>query len=181
VTAAAALIALAVAAAPEATAVPSASPAAAGTAAGTAAAPGPSAAPAPSAPDTAAATGASDSPSGPDVVLHVPRAEVGKLSLDVENLEARLDVNTRVANVVEISAGVVANVQKLKMEAEQIGAETHLVVRLERVAQVMERALGTIDRHPDIAAGPSVLATPVPASAPAPSTAAPPAPSPGQE
>jgi hypothetical protein len=86
----------------------------------------------------------------PDIVLHVPRAEVGKLSLDVENLEARLDVNTRVANLVEIEAGVVANVGKLKMQLEEVASEARLVVRLERVARIMERALGTLDRNPDL-------------------------------
>lgn len=82
---------------------------------------------------------------GPDLELHVPNAEVQKVSLEVENLEARLDLDTRVANLVEISAGVVANVQKLKLQLEGVRAETHLVVRLDRVADVLKRALGTLD------------------------------------
>lgn len=106
---------------------------------------------------------------GPDVELHVPRAEIGKLSLEVENLQARLDVDTRVAGLVSISAGVVATVQKLKMQLEGAQAETHLVVRLERVTDVLERALGTIDLHPELGAAPGAAS----AAAPAPVAAQP--------
>jgi hypothetical protein len=89
----------------------------------------------------------------PDVVLDVPRAVVGKLSLDLENLQARLDIDTRVAKLVQISAGVVATVQKLKMELEGVETEAHLVVRLERVANVLEKALDAIDAQPELAKG----------------------------
>ncbi|MFL5263031.1 MAG: hypothetical protein ACJ79L_11590, partial [Anaeromyxobacteraceae bacterium] len=87
----------------------------------------------------------------PDVVLDVPRAKIDKLALDVENLQARLDIDTRVANLVQISAGVIATVQKLKMELDGVETEAHLVVRLERVANVLERALAVIDAKPDLA------------------------------
>ncbi len=91
---------------------------------------------------------------GPDVELHVPKAEVEKLALDVENLQARLDLDATVANLVHISAGVVTTMQKLKLQIEGAEAETHLVVRLDRVTRVIEHALGTIDQHPDIASAP---------------------------
>jgi hypothetical protein len=84
---------------------------------------------------------------------------VKKVNLDVENLQARLDLDTRVANLVRISAGVVATVQKLKVELDDVAAETHLVVRLDRVTEVMSRALATIDQHPDLAGGPASAST----------------------
>jgi hypothetical protein len=95
---------------------------------------------------------------GPDLELHVPNAEVQKLGLEVENLQARLDLDTSVANLVRIQAGVVATVQKLKVQLEGVRAETHLVVRLDRVTEVMSRALGSIDRHPDLAGEPVAAA-----------------------
>lgn len=114
---------------------------------------------------TAAPAGAAYGPAdGPDVELHVPRAEVSKVSLEVENLQARIDLDTSVADLVHISAGVVATVQKLKLELDGVQAETHLVVRLQRVTDVLERALGTIDGHPEIAGTP---ARANPAAAPA--------------
>jgi hypothetical protein len=64
-------------------------------------------------------------------------------------------VETRVANLVEIRAGVVATVAKMKVELDGVAAETHLVVRLDRVAEVMSRALATLDQHPDLAGGPA--------------------------
>jgi hypothetical protein len=94
----------------------------------------------------------SASATGPDVELHVPRAEVQKLAIEVENLQARLDLDTRVAGLVQIRAGVVATVQTLRMELEGVQAESHLIVRLERVAEVMEKALDAIRAEPGLAA-----------------------------
>jgi hypothetical protein len=124
---------------------------------------------APAAPAAAAATPAGDTGDAPasdqpDVVLHVPRANIGKVALDVENLQARLDVETRVANLVQISAGVVATVQKLKVELDQVETEVHLLVRLKRVTDVLEKALDAIDAQPDLAgndAATAVAGTPV--------------------
>lgn len=108
---------------------------------------------------------------GPDVELHVPRADVAKLGLEVENLVTRLDVDTGVASLVRISAGVVATVQKLKVEMEGVQAETHLVVRLDRVTQVLETALASIDQHPELAPPPTAGApAPAPQVVPAIST-----------
>jgi hypothetical protein len=104
---------------------------------------------------------------GPDVELHVPRAEVAKLSLDVVNLQARLDVDTSVADLVRIRAGVVATVEKLKAELEGVSAETHLVVRLNRVSDVLQRALGAIDENPQLAGTPFAAAPAAAAPAPA--------------
>jgi hypothetical protein len=125
---------------------------------------------APAAPAAPATPYAGAPAKGPDLELHVPRAEVAKVSLDVENLQAKLDLDTKVANLVQITAGVVATVQKMKLELEGVSAETHLVVRLDRVAKVMERALGTIDHGPGIAGASDVRPTvsPVPAAATAP-------------
>jgi hypothetical protein len=137
-------------AAPTATAIPIATPTPTPTATPTATATPaatPTAAPTPTAPAQ-----------GPDLELHVPRAEVKKVDLEVENLQARLDLDTHVANLVQINAGVVATVQKLKVQLEGVTAETHLVVRLERVTDVMARALTSIDRHPDLAGAAGVAA-----------------------
>lgn len=104
-------------------------------------------------------TAARASAEGPDVELHVPKASVEKVSLDVENLQTRLDIDTKVASAVQIHAGVAATVQKLKLELEGVEAETHLLVRLNRVAEIMEHALGTIDRNPGMAAPPAAQAS----------------------
>jgi hypothetical protein len=117
---------------------------------------------------TAAADAAPRAPAqGPDLELHVPRAEVKKVSLDVENLQARLDLDTKIANLVSINAGVVATVQKLKLELEGVTAETHLLVRLDRVAEVMERALATLERNPGVAGAPAPRSSVTPPGSPA--------------
>jgi hypothetical protein len=143
---------------PAAATASTAAPPAAGTATGasTPAPPGPYNAPA----------------EGPDVELHVPKAEVQKLSLDVENLQARLDVDTSVAQLVTIRAGVVATVQKLKAELDGVQAETHLVVRLNRVAEIMNRALAAIDDKPQLAGNAPVTPAQAGATVPAAGVAA---------
>jgi hypothetical protein len=64
-----------------------------------------------------------------------------------------------VADLVSIRAGVVATVGALRLQLEGVHAETHLVVRLDRVVQVMSRALQTIDHAP--ALGRVAVPTPV--------------------
>jgi hypothetical protein len=128
--------------------------------------PAPAPVPAPAAEVPAPAKSPALKPSTPDVVLHVPKAEVDKLSIDVEHLETRLDLDTRVASLVQVNAGVVATIGKLKMEMEKVSAETHLVIRLARVTEVIDRALSAVDKHPELARGAAATARtePLPAA-----------------
>lgn len=89
--------------------------------------------------------------SGPDVELNVPGATVKRVALDVESLEARLDLDTSVADLVHVRAGVVARVQNLRLELEEVQTSAQLLVRLERVTDVLGKALDAIDRRPELA------------------------------
>lgn len=110
------------------------------------------------------------SASGPDVELTVPGASVKRVALDVERLEARLDLDTAVADLVHVRAGVVATVENLRLELEEVQTSAQLLVRLERVTDVLGKALDAVDRRSD-------PATPRPAAAsvslPVPTPAAP--------
>jgi hypothetical protein len=88
--------------------------------------------------------------------------------VDVENLKAKLDVDARVSGLVEIRAGIVAEVGSLKMQLEGVESSTRLVVRLDNVTRILEHALEAVDENPDLATdgGARAAATPPPASEP---------------
>lgn len=66
----------------------------------------------------------------PDVYLNVPELHVGRIELDVENLSADLNLNAKVANLVQLNAGVQVSIQKVNLTISEVDAEVELVVRL---------------------------------------------------
>lgn len=86
----------------------------------------------------------------PDVVVDVPNVSVESIVLDVRNVKAHVSLDARVANLVNLSAGADAGIERVKLEINGVHAEVYLVVRLDRVAEIVERALATIDKNPEI-------------------------------
>ena len=86
----------------------------------------------------------------PDVVLDIPNVSVDNIALDVERLKVHLALDARVANLVRLTAGADAGIDKVRLEISGVEAEAYLVVRLDRVADIVERALTTIDENPEI-------------------------------
>src|SRR5919107_333886 len=66
----------------------------------------------------------------PDVVLDVPELEVDKITLEVRDLRAHVSILAELANLVNISVGVDARLDEVKLEIEGVEAEVHLVARL---------------------------------------------------
>ena len=89
----------------------------------------------------------------PDVFLHVPDLHVGEIYLDVEDLDAHLSLQARLANLVQIVAGVHVHVGKVELDIKDVDAEALLKVRLENLYSILDRALTTIDRNPEILEG----------------------------
>jgi hypothetical protein len=89
----------------------------------------------------------------PDVFLNVPDLHVGEIELDVENLEAHLALEARLANLVELRAGVHVAIEKVDLHIKDVAARAMLKVRLENVFAILDRALTTIDRNPEILEG----------------------------
>ena len=86
----------------------------------------------------------------PDVVLDIPEVRVDNIALDVENLKVHLALDARVGNLVKLTAGADASIDNVKLEIVGVEAEAYLVVRLDRVADVVDRTLSTIDENPEI-------------------------------
>lgn len=59
----------------------------------------------------------------PDVLLNVPNLSVGRIELDVDNLQADINLNAQVANLVTLNAGVQVSVQKINLTITDVQAE----------------------------------------------------------
>jgi hypothetical protein len=64
----------------------------------------------------------------PDVYLSVPDLHVDEIKLDVENLEAHLALQARLANLLELRAGAHVGVEKVQLEIKGVAARALLKV-----------------------------------------------------
>ena len=86
----------------------------------------------------------------PDVFVDVPKAHVDEIYLDVEGLDAHLSLRAKLANLVQLVAGVHVHCAKVELDIKGVDAEALLKVRLENLYDILDRALSTIDRNPQI-------------------------------
>jgi hypothetical protein len=123
------------------------------TAAATTTAAGGQASPTPTLTASATGTSATSGETGiltgpPDVLLNVPTLHVGKIELDVENLEANINLNAQVASLVTINAGVAISVQKVNITITDVDAELELIVRLGHLVDIVNRVFQSLDLNP---------------------------------
>jgi hypothetical protein len=86
----------------------------------------------------------------PDVLLDVSELEVDRISLEVQDLRAHVSVQAELDNLVRLSVGVDATLDRVKLEIEGVEAKVLLKVRLKHVRAILEKALDTIAEHPEI-------------------------------
>ena len=86
----------------------------------------------------------------PDLTLDVPSLEVEELNLDVENLRARVSLHAELADMVKLSVGVEADVDKVKLEAKGVEAQLLLKAGLDNVRAILTQALDALDNNPGI-------------------------------
>ena len=86
----------------------------------------------------------------PDVLLDVSELEVDKITLEVEDLRAHVSILVELANLLNLSVGVDARLDQVKLEIEGVEADVVLKVRLKHIRAILEKALDTIGEHPEI-------------------------------
>jgi hypothetical protein len=86
----------------------------------------------------------------PDVLLDVTELEVDRLTLEVEDLRAHVSLIAELANLLRLSVGVDARLDRVKLEIQGVEAKVLLKVRLEHVRAILEKALETIAEQPEI-------------------------------
>jgi hypothetical protein len=86
----------------------------------------------------------------PDVLLDVSDLEVDRINLEVDDLRAHVSILVELANLLNLSVGVDARLDQVKLEIEGVEAEVLLKVRLKHIRAILEKALDTIGEHPEI-------------------------------
>ncbi|KAG9191640.1 hypothetical protein G6011_10374 [Alternaria panax] len=86
--------------------------------------------------------------SPPDVLLRVPELHVGRIELGVERLQADLNLNAKVAGLVQINAGVQVSVEKVNITIADVDVELELIVRLGNLVSIVERVFDSLDLNP---------------------------------
>ena len=103
-----------------------------------------------SVPTSVATSTASTTGVTPDVLLKVPNLSVGRLELNVENLQADIDLNANVASLVSINAGVALSVQNINLTIVDVQVELELVVRLGHLVDIVNRVFESLDLNPGL-------------------------------
>jgi hypothetical protein len=91
-----------------------------------------------------------ESSSEPDVLLDVPQLRVEEIILEVEDLRAHVSVQAEVLNLLRLSVGADVQLRGVHLDIKGVEAQALLKVRLDRVAEIINRVLATIDRNPEI-------------------------------
>jgi YD repeat-containing protein len=86
----------------------------------------------------------------PDVLVDVPNLSVEDIRLDVQNVRVRVALDARVANLLVLNAGADASIDRVRLQISGVRAEARLVVRLDKVARILDRTLLTIDNNPKL-------------------------------
>jgi hypothetical protein len=86
----------------------------------------------------------------PDVLLDVPNLSVDEITLDVNNLIANLSLDARVANLVQLKAGVDIRIDSVHLSIKGVQATALLIVRLDNVRAIIEKTLTTLAENPEI-------------------------------
>ena len=86
----------------------------------------------------------------PDVLLDIPNLSVEQITLDVENLQVHIALDARLANLLKLTAGADASIDKVKLDIKGVRAQATLIVRLDNVRAIIERTLQTLDNNPQM-------------------------------
>lgn len=86
----------------------------------------------------------------PDVLLDVPKVHVEELNLEVDELEARVALRTRLSELLDIEVGLDVSLEGVKLETKGVEAEAQLKARLDNVQTMIERTLSSVDDNPEL-------------------------------
>jgi hypothetical protein len=90
-------------------------------------------------------------PSGdPDVCVDIRKVKVDEIYVDVEQLEAHLALRAKLGNLLQVVAGVHCSLGKVEVDIKGVEVQAKLTVRLEQLYEILDRALTTLDRNPQI-------------------------------
>jgi len=83
----------------------------------------------------------------PDVLLDIPNVTVGRVEVEVEDLEASVSLDARLGRFLKLQAGVDTHIRDVNLEIEGVRAEAHLNVYLDHVRTIIARAMDSVDEN----------------------------------
>lgn len=89
-------------------------------------------------------------PEEPDVYLNAS-VSVGVISIEVENITAKVNLDAKILNLLHFTAGVDASIDRVSLKIENVSAKVQLEARLGNVVQMVSDVLNTIDLNPIVA------------------------------
>src|SRR5215218_10500975 len=84
----------------------------------------------------------------PDVFVDIHKVKVDEVYVDVEHLEAHLALRAKLANLLQVVAGVHIHLGKVEVDIKGVEAQARLKVRLENLYDILDRALTTLSGFP---------------------------------
>ena len=70
------------------------------------------------------------------------------MGVDVDNLQADINLNANVAQLVQINAGVQVGITKVNLTIVDVDAELDLIVRLGNLVDIVNRVFESLDLNP---------------------------------
>jgi hypothetical protein len=89
----------------------------------------------------------------PDVFIDIPKLEIDKLDLYVENLDAKVTVAANVGNLVGLNVGVDASVRQINVSLSGVRAQLRVEARLQKIVDIIARTLTSLDKNPQLLLG----------------------------
>ncbi|MFE9955229.1 hypothetical protein [Micromonospora sp. NPDC005299] len=88
--------------------------------------------------------------SDPDVVLQIPHLQVDDIRVEVDDLDAHVSLRAGLGGLLHLDVGVQARLGTVRIDIRGVTTEAMLEVRLDELNRILDRALTTIDRNPQI-------------------------------
>lgn len=82
------------------------------------------------------------------MLLRVPNLSVKRIELDVDNLQAEVNLAADVAGLVSINAGVQIGVSKVNITIADVEVQLELIIRLGHLVDIVNRTLQSLDLNP---------------------------------
>lgn len=86
----------------------------------------------------------------PDITLDIPKLGLEEAHLKVDNLRARISLQSELADMVRINVGVDAFLETVELDLKGLEAEALLKANLENVREILVRTLESLDNNPDL-------------------------------
>jgi len=86
----------------------------------------------------------------PDVMLDVSQLKVDEVGLEVDNLHARIALETRLGDLLQLYVGADVVADRVALELKGVEAQAQLKAHLQNVFSILDRTLKTVDQNPEV-------------------------------